>query len=226
MLILELDDVRKSFHDGDVVLRLLRGIDLTLDTSGSIALTGASGSGKSTLLQIAAGLDTPDSGNVRLLGESVNKLPEHRRAALRREHIGFVFQQFNLLPGLSAHDNVMFQRRLNHMPDTDSWPARLVEALELTEILQRPVERLSGGEQQRVAIARAMAHQPAIVFADEPTGNLHDTLSKKVMTMFRELIIESGTALVLVTHSEEMAGFTSRQVELREGTLHDLQDPA
>jgi putative ABC transport system ATP-binding protein len=219
-MILELQGIHKSFRDGDRDLRLLRGIDLALDASGSIALTGASGCGKSTLLQIAAGLDQPDKGTVRLLEERLDTIPEHRLAAMRRKHIGFVFQQFNLLPGLSALDNILFQRRLNRMSEHGNWPDTVIDALELNDILQRPVERLSGGEQQRVAIARAMAHQPTIVFADEPTGNLHDSLSDSVMKMFRQLIDESNSCLLLVTHSQQMAAHTSRQLELREGLLH------
>jgi len=219
-MILELQGIRKSFRDGDRDLRLLRGIDLALDASDSIALTGASGCGKSTLLQIAAGLEQPDTGSVRLLGERLDSIPEHRLAAMRRKQIGFVFQQFNLLPGMSALENILFQRRLNRMSERGSWPDMVIDSLELSDFLQRPVELLSGGEQQRVAIARAMAHKPAIVFADEPTGNLHDSLSNSVMKMFRQLIDESNSCLLLVTHSQLMAAHTNRQLELREGLLH------
>ncbi len=219
---LELKNVSKSFHDGESELQVLRGIDLELQAGHSLALLGASGSGKSTLLQVAAGLDEPDEGEVRMLGQRLRAMPERQLARFRRRHLGFVFQQFNLLPGLDVRDNLLFQRRLNRMPDRDPWVDDLVAGLELDDILQRRVEVLSGGQQQRVAIARALAHVPDLVFADEPTGNLHDTLSRQVMRMFARLVEESGSALLMVTHNREMAAFTQRQLMLREGHLHGI----
>ncbi len=217
---LELNNVSKSFHDGESELQVLRGIDLELQAGHSLALRGESGSGKSTLLQIAAGLDEPDTGEVRLLGQLLPAMAERELALFRRRHLGFVFQQFNLLPGLNVQDNLLFQRRLNRMPDRDAWVDDLVAALELGDFLQRAVEVLSGGQQQRVAIARALAHAPDLVFADEPTGNLHDTLSRQVMRMFVRLVEESGSALLMVTHNRGMASFTQRQLMLQEGHLH------
>jgi putative ABC transport system ATP-binding protein len=217
---LELHNVSKSFHDGESELRVLRGIDLTLEAGHSMALLGASGSGKSTLLQVAAGLDEPDEGEVRMLGQLLPAMEDHQLALFRRKHLGFVFQQFNLLPGLNVRDNLLFQRRLNRMPDRDSWVDDLIEELELGDILGRAVEVLSSGQQQRVAIARALAHAPELVFADEPTGNLHDTLSRQVMRMFARLVEEAGSALLMVTHNREMASFTQRQLILKEGHLH------
>ncbi|HET6564236.1 MAG TPA: ABC transporter ATP-binding protein [Xanthomonadales bacterium] len=219
---LELKNVSKSFHDGESELQVLQGINLELQSGHSLALLGASGSGKSTLLQVAAGLDEPDEGEVRMLGQLLQAMPERQLAMFRRRHLGFVFQQFNLLPGLNVRDNLLFQRRLNRMPDRDPWVEDLVAGLELEDIMQRPVEVLSGGQQQRVAIARALAHAPALVFADEPTGNLHDTLSRQVMRMFARLVEESGSALLMVTHNREMASFTQRQLMLREGHLHGI----
>ncbi len=219
---LELRGISKSFHDGESELQVLRGIDLELGRGDSVALLGASGSGKSTLLQIAAGLDEADEGEVRLLGHSLSALRERELALLRRRHLGFVFQQFNLIPGLSAQDNVLFQRRLNRMADKAAWIDDLVAELELGRLLERRVEVLSSGQQQRVAIARALAHRPEIVFADEPTGNLHDTLSRQVMRLFMRLVTEAGSSLLLVTHNSQMAGFTQRQWLLREGHLQDV----
>jgi putative ABC transport system ATP-binding protein len=219
---LELKNVSKSFHDGESELQVLRGIDLELQAGHSLALLGASGSGKSTLLQVAAGLDEPDEGEVRMLGQRLQAMPERQLAVFRRRHLGFVFQQFNLLPGLDVRDNLLFQRRLNRMPDRDPWVDDLVAGLELEDIMQRPVEVLSGGQQQRVAIARALAHAPELVFADEPTGNLHDTLSRQVMRMFARLVEESGSALLMVTHNREMASFTQQQQVLREGHLYGI----
>jgi putative ABC transport system ATP-binding protein len=217
---LELSGIFKSFHDGESELQVLHGVDLALEGGDSIALLGASGSGKSTLLQIAAGLETPDQGEVRVLGEPLQSLGERQLALLRRRHLGFVFQQFNLLPGLKVLDNVLFQRRLNGLPDEDEWTAELHTVLELGPLLHRPVEVLSGGQQQRVAIARALAHRPELVFADEPTGNLHDTLSRQIMELLARLVDESGCSLLLVTHSRRTAAFARRRLLLKAGTLH------
>jgi putative ABC transport system ATP-binding protein len=219
---LEIRSVYKSFHDGESDLHVLRGVDLELAAGGSTALLGASGNGKSTLLQIAAGLETPDSGEVRVLGQALADLDEPSLARLRRRHLGFVFQQFNLLPGLNVENNLLFQRRLNRMADRDPWVSELVSMLELEPLLQRPVEVLSGGQQQRVAIARAVAHRPQLLFADEPTGNLHDTLSRQVMTLMMKLVEESGCALLLVTHNRDMAAFAQRRLLLEEGRLHEM----
>jgi len=217
---LNLRSVSKSFHDGETDLRVLRRVDLDLPASDSVALLGASGCGKSTLLQIAAGLETPDEGEVRVLDRLLGGLGERELSLLRRRHLGFVFQQFNLLPGLDVRDNVLFQRRLNRLPDDDEWTAELYRVLGLEPLLQRPVEVLSGGQQQRVAIARALAHAPRLLFADEPTGNLHDTLSRQVMGLLARLVEESGCSLLLVTHNREMAAFARRRYLLEEGQLH------
>ena len=217
---LELRSIHKSFHDGESELEVLRGINLHLKAGQSLALLGASGNGKSTLLQIAAGLEPPDSGSVRLLGQELAGLSEQETARLRRRELGFVFQQFNLLPGLNVRDNLLFQRRLNGFDDKDDWVDELTESLGLGTLMQRPVEVLSGGQQQRVAIARALAHKPSLVFADEPTGNLHDSLSLRVMRLFTRLVEESGSSLLLVTHNHQMAAFASQRLLLREGHLH------
>lgn len=217
---LQLKAITKSFHDGENELQVLDGVDLELLSGDSVALLGASGSGKSTLLQIAAGLEMPDSGEVSVLGRPLQRLTERELALLRRRQLGFVFQQFNLLPGLNVQDNILFQRRLNGMQENDVWVGELVSGLRLDTLLHRPVEVLSGGQQQRVAIARALAHRPSLVFADEPTGNLHDTLSRQVMALFIRLVEEAGSALLLVTHNREMAAFTHRQLRLSRGRLH------
>jgi putative ABC transport system ATP-binding protein len=226
MAMLELKGVAKSFHDGDSELQILRGIDLVLEPSSSLGLMGASGSGKSTLLQIAAGLEKPDAGQVLLLGESLPDMSQRDLALLRRRRLGFVFQQFNLLPGLTVRDNLLFQRRLAGLPENDGWVDDIIGELELASLLGRQVARLSGGEQQRVAIARALAHKPQLIFADEPTGNLHDRLSRQVMAMFSRLLEESGCCLLLVTHSRAIAVFTQRQVLLEEGKLHASSEDA
>lgn len=216
---LELRSVSKRYHDGESELRVLEAVDLDLAAGESLALLGASGCGKSTLLQIAAGLEAPDSGTVRLLDLELVGASEPELAALRRTHLGFVFQAFNLLPGLDVRANVLFQRRLNALPDSDAWVDELIDGLELEPLLERPVEVLSGGQQQRVAIARALAHRPQVVFADEPTGNLHDSLSHRVMALLARLVEEAGSALLLVTHSREMAAYAQRALRLEDGRL-------
>ena len=219
---LRLNSISKSFHDGESELQVLRGIDLHLGAGESLALLGASGNGKSTLLQIAAGLESPDSGEVLIMGRSLAVMGEREIAMLRRRHLGFVFQQFNLLPGLDVSDNLLFQLRLNRLPPDDAWIGEIITVLGLGSLLGRPVEVLSSGQQQRVAIARALAHRPRILFADEPTGNLHDTLSRQVMELMVKLVAESDCSLLLVTHNREMAAYADRQLMLEEGHLHEL----
>jgi putative ABC transport system ATP-binding protein len=218
---LKLISIFKSFHDGESNLEVLKGIDLSLEPAESLALLGASGNGKSTLLQIAAGLETPDSGDVFIMGRSLGRHSERELSMLRRRHLGFVFQQFNLLPGLNVIDNLLFQRRLNRQPGQDPWTDEIIDVLDLAALLRRPVEVLSSGQQQRVAIARALAHKPRILFADEPTGNLHDTLSRQVMALMVKLVAESACSLLLVTHNQEMASFTDRRLVLEGGHLHE-----
>jgi putative ABC transport system ATP-binding protein len=222
MLMLKLRSIVKSFHDGENDLHVLRGVNLDLESGESLALLGASGNGKSTLLQIAAGLEEPDSGEVIILDRQLARQSERELAILRRRHLGFVFQQFNLLPGLDVGDNLLFQRRLNRQTDRDSWTDEITDVLGLGPLLKRPVEVLSSGQQQRVAIARALAHKPQVLFADEPTGNLHDSLSRQVMKLMVRLVAESDCALFLVTHNQEMASFTNRRMLLEEGHLHKL----
>ena len=216
---LKLRGIHKSFHDGETELQVLRGVDLSMASGESVALLGASGNGKSTLLQIAAGLETPDRGEVEVHGRRLTELDDTGLARLRRTDLGFVFQQFNLLPGLNVRDNLLFQRRLNGLADGDPWVEELIGQLGLEPLMRRPIEVLSGGQQQRVAIARALAHEPGMVYADEPTGNLHDTLSHRVMELLMQLVRESGSSLLLVTHNREMASYAGRRLLLEEGRL-------
>ena len=219
---LELNAIYKSFDDGEKELKVLQGASLSLAEGESLSLLGASGNGKSTLLQIAAGLESPDSGEVVILGRPLASMGERDLALLRRKHLGFVFQQFNLLPGLNVNDNVLFQRRLNKQGETDEWLDEIIDVLGLAPLLNRPVEVLSSGQQQRVAIARALAHKPQLLFADEPTGNLHDSLSLEVMALMVKLVTESACSLLMVTHNLEMAAFTDRQLLLEDGQLHAM----
>ncbi len=219
---LKLKSIFKSFNDGESDLDVLKGVSLDLASGESLALLGASGNGKSTLLHIAAGLEKPDAGEVLIMGRSLVTLGERELAVLRRRHLGFVFQQFNLLPGLNVIDNLLFQRRLNRQSDQDDWTDEIITVLGLKPLLQRPVEVLSSGQQQRVAIARALAHKPQVLFADEPTGNLHDSLSRQVMTLMVKLVAESECSLLLVTHNRDMASFANRRLSLEDGQLHKV----
>lgn len=220
---LSIGNIHKAYRDGDQPLHVLCGISLDIARGQSVALMGASGSGKSTLLQIAAGLERPDQGSVTIADQHVGDLGENQLAMLRRQRLGFVFQQFNLLPGLSARDNLLFQRRLNRQADHSDWVTALIDGLQLAPFLDKRIEKLSGGQQQRVAIGRAMAHQPTLLFADEPTGNLHDELSHRVMGMLVDLVNQSQCALLLVTHARSMASYLQRRVVLKAGLLSDPQ---
>lgn len=216
---LNLESITKSFHDGESELHVLRGIDLELAPGESLALLGASGNGKSTLLQIAAGLESPDTGEVYILGKPVSGMSERELAMLRRRHLGFVFQQFNLLPGLSVSDNLLFQRRLNRLPPNDIWIDEISTVLGLGPLLQRPVEVLSSGQQQRVAIARALAHRPRVLFADEPTGNLDSATGGKIIDLLFALNQERDTTLVLVTHDDKLSVRCDRRILLQDGHI-------
>ena len=194
-----------------------------LEPGETLFLKGPSGSGKTTLLGLLGGVQTPSRGSIRLLGQELTDLSAGARDRFRVDHTGYIFQQFNLLPGLKVRDNMLFQRRLNRMAEQDEWIDELIQVLELGPMLQRPVEVLSGGQAQRVAIARALAHKPRLLFADEPTGNLHDTLSQQIMALMMKLVTESGCSLLLVTHNRKMAAFTARRMLLETGHLQELE---
>ena len=187
------------------------------------AVMGASGSGKSTLLHLLAGLDAPDSGEVLLLGSVLTGLDDDAAAEIRHAQMGFVFQSFNLVPGLSALENIRLPARLGRAPraiDT-AWEAHLVEVLGLRELLERSPDELSGGQQQRVAITRALAHRPAVVFADEPTGNLDVATGRDVLKLFADLAREAGTCVLMVTHDPAAAAAADRVIALRDGRVID-----
>ena len=215
-MLLDLNDVTKTYPGTDAAV--LRGVSLDLDRGGMLALTGESGSGKSTLLHLIGGLDTADSGRVTVAGIDLTPLDDAGRAALRRGTVGVIFQQFNLIPSLTVTGNIAFQARLagRHDPARD---AMLAERLGLEDHLHKYPEQLSGGQQQRVAIARTLAPQPALVLADEPTGNLDETSSDAVMSLLQELVAETGAGLILVTHSERLAARLPERLHLRAGRL-------
>ncbi|MEM9249093.1 MAG: ABC transporter ATP-binding protein [Pseudomonadota bacterium] len=217
-MLIDASGIVKTYDAADGPVRVLDGVSLTLAPGETLALTGESGSGKSTLLHILAALDTVGAGAIRVLGQDIAGLGDAGRAALRRDKIGLVFQQFNLIPSLDVAANLAFQARLAGRHDP-VWQARLTERLGLSEVLPRYPEQLSGGQQQRVAIGRALASKPAVLMADEPTGNLDEATSEAVLALMLELVSETGTGLLMVTHSERIAARLSRRVHLSGGRL-------
>ncbi|MDV7142780.1 ABC transporter ATP-binding protein [Tropicimonas sp. TH_r6] len=217
-MLVQARDLHKTYKTGDGVLPVLAGVSLTLDPGQTLALTGESGSGKSTLLHLLAALDAPDSGSIHLAQTEVTALDDAGRAAIRRERIGLVFQQFNLIPSLDLAANLAFQARLAGRHDPD-WCAALAERLGLTPLLDRFPEQLSGGQQQRVAIGRALAPRPDLLLADEPTGNLDEATADTVLDMILELVAETGAGLLMVTHSTRIAARLSRRLHLSQGRI-------
>ena len=204
-------------------LTILDDVSLSIARGASVAIVGASGSGKSTLLSLLAGLDLPSSGDVILAGQSLGSLDEDQRAALRAEQVGFVFQSFQLLDSLNALENVMLPLELDGRRDAASRARQLLERVGLEHRLRHYPRQLSGGEQQRVAIARAFASEPAILFADEPTGNLDATTGARITDLLFELNREQGTTLVMVTHDERLAQRCESALHLEAGRLKDDQ---
>lgn len=200
-------------------LDILSGVTFSIKTGESVAVVGVSGSGKSTLLGLLAGLDTPSEGEVRLAGENLNALDEDGRARVRGQHVGFVFQSFQLLPSFTALENVMLPIELAGRPSPAETARDLLVRVGLGERLTHVPAALSGGEQQRVAIARAFATHPAILFADEPTGNLDTATGARVIDLLFELNRERGTTLVLVTHDEQLAVHCTRRIRLDAGRV-------
>jgi putative ABC transport system ATP-binding protein len=215
---LKVVDLTKSYRSAQDVLTVLRGIDLNVAAGESVALTGESGSGKSTLLHLIAGLDDADSGEVWIAEARVSGLSDVARAALRRQQLGLVFQQFNLVPSLNVADNLALQARLAGRHDA-GWQTELIERLGLGATLKRYPEQLSGGQQQRVAIGRALAVKPALLLADEPTGNLDEATADEVLRLTRELVMRSGCGFLMVTHSMRLAATLDRQVHLHAGRI-------
>ncbi|WP_411889116.1 ABC transporter ATP-binding protein [Yoonia sp. SDW83-1] len=217
-MLLTVQDIHKTYTTADGPFEVLRGIDLSLDAGETLALTGESGSGKSTLLHLIGGLDTADQGQIIISGTDIATLDDNGRAALRRGTVGVVFQQFNLIPSLKVADNIAFQARLAGQHDP-AWAATLADRMGLTPQLGKYPEQLSGGQQQRVAIARTLAPKPRLVLADEPTGNLDEATASIVLDLMLELVTETGAGLLMVTHSEALAGRMSRRLHLRAGQV-------
>ena len=217
--VLEARGIGKTVKSGNDDLVILREIDLEVTPGEAVAIVGASGSGKSTLLAILAGLDTPSIGSVHLDGEDLFALDEDARAGLRGRAVGFVFQSFQLLPALSALENVMLPLELAGRPDAHSAAREMLERVGLAERLGHYPKHLSGGEQQRVALARAFVVKPALLMADEPTGSLDAAAGEAIIQLMFELNAQAGTTLLLVTHDESLANRCARVVRLSAGRI-------
>ena len=215
---LQVENVQKSYPGSGAPVPVLRGIDLSLEAGQTLALTGESGSGKSTLLHVIGGLDDVDQGHIQLDGVEITQLDDTGRAKVRRDKIGVIFQQFNLIPSLDVAANIAFQARLGGRSDPD-WNAALAERLGLTDHLGKYPEQLSGGQQQRVAIGRTLAARPRLVLADEPTGNLDEDSAAKVLSLLLDLVAETNAGLLTVTHSAHLASQMQRRLHLHHGKV-------
>ena len=217
-MVLKFEAVHKSFRDSEGTVPVLRGISFDLEAGQTLALTGESGSGKSTLLHIAGALEAADAGRVWVAGQELTQLNDSGRAALRRTDIALVFQQFNLIPSLTVAANISFQSALLGQVD-QTHVEQVVDALGLSDQMKKYPEALSGGQQQRVAIARAIAAKPKLMLADEPTGNLDEGTAEDVLEQMLKLVAQTGAALMVVTHSPNIAARMDRRLHLRSGLL-------
>jgi putative ABC transport system ATP-binding protein len=214
-------NVTRSFREGDRLNDVLRGLGLDVHRGETVALRGRSGSGKSTLLNLISGIDLPDAGEVYVAGQCITTLAERDRTLFRRRHVGFVYQAFNLVPTLTVGDNVRLVLELNGIGRSaaDAAVHELLERVELAGRADSYPDILSGGEQQRVAIARALAHRPAVVLADEPTGNLDDETAANVLELLDSLVRRNGGTMIIATHSTTVAAACDRVLELHNGVL-------
>ena len=214
--------VRRDYGEGDALVRALVGIDLDLQRGAYTAIMGPSGSGKSTLMHILAGLDRPTEGNVWVDGEEITTLKERALTQLRRNKIGFIFQTFNLLPTLTAAENIALPLTIAGRKGEDAWIDELVDTVGLADRLTHKPAELSGGQQQRVAVARALASRPSVLFADEPTGNLDSRTGEEVLQLLRHSREALGQTIVMVTHDAHAATYADRIVFLKDGAIaHD-----
>jgi putative ABC transport system ATP-binding protein len=212
-------EVTRRYGDGDAAVDALRGVSLSFAPGGFSAIMGPSGSGKSTLMHILAGLDRPTSGTVVINGRDITKMDDGELTQLRRDRVGFIFQFFNLVPVLNAQENMLLPLSIAGRRPEREWVEQLMRTVGIEDRrTHRPAE-LSGGQQQRVAVARALVSRPAVVFADEPTGNLDSTTSKEVLDLLRRAVDEFGQSVVMVTHDEHAASYADRRIELVDGRV-------
>jgi putative ABC transport system ATP-binding protein len=212
-------ELTRRYGEGDSAVDALRGVSVDVARGQLTAVMGPSGSGKSTLMHILAGLDRPTSGTVAIAGVEVTDLNDRELTRLRREHIGFIFQFFNLLPMLTARENIVLPLSLSGAKSEDGWVEELSAKVGLTERLSHRPAELSGGQQQRVAIARALVSRPTVMFADEPTGNLDSTTSGEILELLRESVSSFGQTTVMVTHDAQAAAIADRILFLADGLI-------
>jgi putative ABC transport system ATP-binding protein len=222
---IEARDLRKTYHVGKIEIEALRGISFTVEKGQFVSVVGPSGSGKSTLFYLLGGLTRADSGSVILDGDDFARLSDAERTRMRKHKIGFVFQKFNLLPTLDARSNIAIAQEISGNGDRDPEHFnRITELLGLTKRLRHRPTELSGGEQQRVALARALINKPAVVLADEPTGNLDSQNSEIVLRMLRQSNQELGQTVLMITHNPEAAKYGDRIIHMRDGRIVKPED--
>ncbi|EPR70358.1 ABC transporter, ATP-binding protein [Winogradskyella psychrotolerans RS-3] len=217
--ILKINGLEKTYSSGNKQLTVLQNISFDVEKGQTFSIVGPSGSGKTTLLGLCAGLDQPNSGTIELCGQDLNTLNEDQRAQLRNKNVGFIFQNFQLLPTLTALENVSVPLELQGSKDAVKNSLALLEKVGLADRVHHYPSQLSGGEQQRVALARAFANAPSILFADEPTGNLDEETGEKVIQLLFELNKEAGTTLVIITHDLDLANRTQQILRLKGGKI-------
>ena len=220
--LVSLRGVSKSFDEGEARHRVLENIDLDIEAGTFTAVLGRSGSGKSTLLNLISGIDAPDEGSVSVAGVSLDAISEQERSLFRRRHIGFVFQFFNLLPTLTVAENIELPRQLNRMNGSGTTASELLARVGLEDRADTFPDRLSGGEQQRVAIARALAHDPELLLADEPTGNLDVGIGRDILDLLLRLARDEGKTLLVATHSHEVATSADRVLRVIDHSLVEV----
>ncbi len=219
MSVLETNDLRKYYGEGDTQVRALDGVDLSVEKGEFVSIVGTSGSGKSTLLHMLGGLDRPTSGKVLVDGKDIFSLKDDELTIFRRRKIGFVFQAYNLVPVLNVYENIVLPIELDGNAADKDYVNQIIDALGLSAKLERLPNQLSGGQQQRVAIARALATKPAIVLADEPTGNLDSRTSQDVLSLMKITSQRFGQTIVMITHNEEIAQLADRIIRIEDGQI-------
>jgi putative ABC transport system ATP-binding protein len=218
-MIVTASDLHRTYGTGEAAVHALDGVDVSIGEQRFVAVMGPSGSGKSTLMHVLAGLDRPTTGTVQIAGTEITTLDDKALTVLRRDKVGFIFQAFNLLPVLTAEENILLPLSIaGRSPDRD-WVDRLIETVGLSDRLTHRPAELSGGQQQRVAVARALASRPSVIFADEPTGNLDSASSREVLELLRRAVDEFGQTVVMVTHDPDAARVADETIEMADGRV-------
>lgn len=218
-IMLKLTGVSKTYGEGEAAVHALKKVNLEIEKKEFAAVIGPSGSGKSTLLNICGGLDSPTSGSVFIRGTDISGLPDEKATVFRRENIGFVFQNYNLLPILTVYENIVLPIEIGGKDVDTAYVEEIMTALGLDTLKDRIPSKLSGGQQQRVAIARALATKPAIILADEPTGNLNSEVADEVMELLKKCVRDFDRTVIMITHNEALIGDCNRILHIRDGVL-------